>query len=68
MGLDDIRDESGERRSIQEPQPQQEDVLEDFDLRKYSDNTINAYKERIKLMQEKEFLRRDEETENGKSK
>ena len=67
MGLDDIRDESRERRSIQEPQPQQEDVLEDFDLRKDFEEVINAYKERAKLLEE-ELLKRDNDSENGKSK
>lgn len=67
MGLDDIRDESRERRSIQEPQPQQEDVLEDFDLRKDFEEVINAYKERAKLLEE-ELLKKDNDSENGKSK
>lgn len=67
MGLDDIRDESRERRSIQEPQPQQEDVLEDFDLRKDFEEVINAYKEKAKLLEE-ELLKRDNDSENGKSK
>lgn len=67
MGLDDIRDESRERRSIQEPQPQQEDVLEDFDLRKDFEEVINAYKEKAKLLEE-ELLRKDNDSENGKSK
>lgn len=67
MGLDDIRDESRERRSIQEPQPQQEDVLEDFDLRKDFEEVINAYKEKAKLLEE-ELLKRDNDSENRKSK
>ena len=67
MGLDDIRDESGERRSIQEPQPQQEDVLEDFDLRKDFEEVINAYKEKAKLLEE-ELLKRDNDSENNKIK
>lgn len=67
MGLDDIRDESRERRSIQEPQPQQEDVLEDFDLRKDFEEVINAYKEKAKLLEE-ELLKRDNNSEIGKSK
>lgn len=67
MGLDDIRDESRERRSIQEPLPQQEDVLEDFDLRKDFEEVINAYKERAKLLEE-ELLKKDNDSENGKSK
>lgn len=67
MGLDDIRDESRERRSIQEPQPQQEDVLEDFDLRKDFEEVINAYKEKAKLLEE-ELLKKDNDSENGKSK
>lgn len=67
MGLDDIRDESRERRSIQEPQPQQEDVLEDFDLRKDFEEVINAYKEKAKLLEE-ELLKRDNDSENGKCK
>ena len=67
MGLDDIRDESRERRSIQEPQPQQEDVLEDFDLRKDFEEVINSYKEKAKLLEE-ELLKKDNDSENGKSK
>ena len=67
MGLDDIRDESRERRSIQEPQPQQEDVLEDFDLRKDFEEVINSYKEKAKLLEE-ELLKRNNDSENGKSK
>lgn len=67
MGLDDIRDESRERRSIQEPQPQQEDVLEDFDLRKDFEEVINAYKEKARLLEE-ELLKKDNDSENGKSK
>ena len=67
MGLDDIRDESRERRSIQEPQPQQEDVLEDFDLRKDFEEVINSYKERAKLLEE-ELLKKDNDSEIGKSK
>ena len=67
MGLDDIRDESGERKSIQEPQPQQEDVLEDFDLRKDFEEVINAYKEKAKLLEE-ELLKRDNDSENNKIK
>ena len=67
MGLDDIRDESRERRSIQEPQPQQEDVLEDFDLRKDFEEVINSYKEKAKLLEE-ELLKKDNDSEIGKSK
>lgn len=67
MGLDDIRNESGERKSIQESQPQQEDVLEDFDLRKDFEEVINAYKEKARLLEE-ELLKKDNDSENGKSK